>query len=479
MPVRTFLNFINLLMLTALAGNAFAYSGVKLSGKITHVVSDSIKITYSDNYLAYYPKDFYATVDKNGKFSIEFPVPAGFYLPAEIRYKNHLAEVILHEGDSLFVTVDEAHFDSSIHYSGTSGNIQNFVAQHTIEKGRMNQYAGRIKAAIEKDAAAFLTTIDEEQKAELVFLDKHKKGLPASFVNYWTAYYKYYNYFFMEQYPQVHEITKLKRYTDTVPEENYAVIKKLPWSFNDSMMQLPPYLLYVGGLFEIKMKASGYRYMANDTAQRRLFSDSTFRLAYETMPPKTAEYFVAQSIYSGARYQPLQRTHALYSTFKKHWPASEHLALLDRQIGLAERLAPGQPAPDFDITTPDGRQMKLSDFRGKVVYLGFWATWCRQCVGEMISENKTKDILKNKPVEFVYVSLDKDTASSMRIARKYKINGTFHFAEGGWLAREAGLYGVQGMPAYFLIDKEGKIAVQNPPTPMQSTELVVAISKLF
>ena len=149
------------------------------------------------------------------------------------------------------------------------------------------------------------------------------------------------------------------------------------------------------------------------------------------------------------------------------------------QIALAERLAPGQPAPDFDIVTPDGRHMKLSDLRGKVVYLGFWATWCRQCVGEMISENKTKEVLKNKGVEFVYVSIDKDTATSFRIMKKYKMSGIFHFAEGGWKATEAALYGVQGMPAYFLIDKEGKIAVQNPPTPMQSTELIVAISKLL
>jgi thiol-disulfide isomerase/thioredoxin len=123
--------------------------------------------------------------------------------------------------------------------------------------------------------------------------------------------------------------------------------------------------------------------------------------------------------------------------------------------------------------------MKLSDLKGKVVYLGFWATWCRQCVGEMISEKKTKDVLKNKPVAFVYVSLDKDTTASMRIARKYKIDGIFHFASGGWNAKEAQLYGVQGMPAYFLIDRDGKIAVQNPPTPLQSTELIVAISKLY
>lgn len=470
---------IFILLCTFIAGVAFAFDGVKLSGKVTPVVSDSIQVTYSDNYLAYYPKDFYAKVDKNGKFSIEFPVPKGFYLPAEIRYKNHLAEIILHDGDSLVLTANETHFDSSIHYSGKGGAIQNFVAQHTIEKGRMNQYASRIRAAIEKDAPDFLKAMDAEKKAEVDFLDKYKKGLPAAFINYWTAYYQYYNYFFMEQFPQMHEIATLKRYTDTIPDANYSVVKALPYAFNDSLMQLPPYLLYISGIFETKLKAAGYNFTAKDSTKRRLFVDSTLRLAYQMLPSKSAEYYIAQNIYSTAKYQSLQRTHEHYTAFKKHWPASEYSTLLDMQIALAERLAPGQPAPDFDIVTPDGRKMKLSDLRGKVVYLGFWATWCRQCVGEMISENKTKEVLKNKAVEFVYVSIDKDTTTSMRIIKKYKISGIFHFADGGWKATEAGLYGVQGMPAYFLIDKDGKIAVQNPPTPMQSTELIVAISKLL
>ena len=471
--------FISIVALVILTNSALAGNSVKLSGRITNAKSDTLQVSYNDNYLAYYPKDFYATVDTKGNFSLEFPIPPSSYLPVEIRYNNHVADLILHQGDSLALTVNEARFDSSIHYVGKGSAIQNFVARHTIEKGRMNQYANRIRAAMSKDTADFIKTIADEKKSEIDFLKKYKQDLPFSFINYWTAYYQYYNYFFMEQYPQMHEIVRLKRYTDTIPVENFSVIKKLPYAFNDSMMQLPPYLLYLGGIFEIKMKAAGYNYMGTDTSKKRMFADSITHLAYKMLPDKSAEYFIAQGLYSTAKYQPIERTRFQYDAFKKHWPGSGYLTLLDMQVSMAEKLAPGQPAPDFDIITPEGKQMKLSDLKGKVVYLGFWATWCRQCVGEMISERKPKDVLKNKPVEFVYVSIDNDTASSMKIARKYKIDGIFHFAEGGWKAKEIQLYGVQGMPAYFLIDKEGKIAVQNPPTPIQSTELIVAISKLL
>ena len=114
-----------------------------------------------------------------------------------------------------------------------------------------------------------------------------------------------------------------------------------------------------------------------------------------------------------------------------------------------------------------------------MVYLEFWAGWCRQCVGEMIREQKIKDLIRNKPLEFVYVSIGDDTASENDIIRKYKIQGKFCNVAGGWSAKEVQLYGVQSLPAYYLIDEDGKFAIQNPPSPSQSTQLVLEIEKLF
>jgi peroxiredoxin len=142
-------------------------------------------------------------------------------------------------------------------------------------------------------------------------------------------------------------------------------------------------------------------------------------------------------------------------------------------------LAPGQPAPDFDVVTPDGKQMKLSDLKGKVVYLGFWAGWCRQCIGEMIAEKKVKELIRNKPLEFVYVSIGNDSAAEQQIAKQYKIDGIFTVAKSGWESKEVGLYGVQGIPAYYLIDEEGNFALQSAPNPTRKVELVLAIEKLF
>ena len=466
------------LLLLAITDACYGQNNIHISGRVLDPVSDSIVVSYNNNRIAYYPNDYFATIDKKGNFSMSFSVPVDMYTVASIRHGNRMAELILQPGDSLVVNAIGARFDSLIHYYGRGSEVQNFLAKHAQQHGLMNQYSIKIREQLHREPADFLKSIEQEKKEELDYADRFKAGLPASFLNYWTAFYTYYNYFFIQQYPQIHELLRLRRYTDTIPEINYSVVTEMPYVFNDSLLQVSPYLLYLTGVLDIKLKADGYSYYRADTMRMRMFEDSVNKIAFELMPNKSAEYFSAQNIYGRAKNQDIKRTEYQFKVFKKHWRKSEYLPQLQKQIDIAERLAPGQPAPDIAITTPDGKHMNLSDLKGKVVYLGFWANWCRQCVGEMVGEQKIKTLTKKDQVEFVYVSMNDDSTADNAIIKKYKIDGTFTHAVNGWDSKEVQLYGVQSLPAYFLIDKDGNFALQNPPTPMQSTELMLEMGKL-
>ena len=473
------MKFIAFIIALIVARSTYAQDSVKLSGRIDNMTSDSISVVYNDNYLAYYPKTFYATLDKKGNFSLAFPIPAHVYTQAEIHYANKIADVVFRSKDSVHLTVNFLHFDSTITYAGKGAEVQNFVAHHTLTMGRMNQYTVPLKTAMTEEPEKFLEKINKLKKIEMTFLDKYRGRLPVSFNDYWKAFYNYYNYFFIQQYPQTHEMIKLKRITDTVPDENYMVVKEMPYAFNDSFLQLPPYLLYLTGVFDTKLKAAGYKAYRADPQTLEAMEDSVYTLGYKLLPDKSAEFMMAQNLYGRAKDQPIARTQHQYDVFKKHWPQSQYLSLIDKQFAVAKRLAPGQPAPDFDINTPDGKHVKLSDLKGSVIFIGFWGSFCRQCVGEMMAEKKVKDAFEGKPVKFVYISIDNDAATDVTIAKKYHIPGIYTHADNGWNSKETELYGVQNLPAYFLIDEEGNIAIQHPPSPVLADDLIREIQKLI
>jgi peroxiredoxin len=452
---------------------------VKILGYISHRESDSVYLTFNTNKIAYYPEITGVRLSGDSTFNINLEsIGNDEYVQAEFRHGNHLAELFLHKGDSLQITVDARHFDSSIHYSGRGSEIQNFVAKHALAIGAVNRFSVKARECINRDMGGFKGCIADEHRKEQLFLDKNGAGLPPSFRRYWDRFYQYYTWFFTMQYPQVYEMIKHHNY-DSVPAANYVVMKDVPYSFNDSMLEMPPYLLYLNMVLDTKLKAQGFTYRSGDTATGRVFADSVRRLAMKILPDKSAQYYFAQDLYAKAKYQPIEKSREALRMFKDRWPKSEFLPTIEKQEAIGERLAPGMPAPDFQFTSSKGATIKLSDLRGNVVYIEFWANWCRQCVAEMIQGVKVRDQFKDKPVRYLYVSLGEDTTAEHKLIDHYHIEGIFTNVVGGWGAKEALDYGVQGMPAYFLIDKNGNFALQSAPSFIQADALKAEIDKLL
>ncbi len=121
----------------------------------------------------------------------------------------------------------------------------------------------------------------------------------------------------------------------------------------------------------------------------------------------------------------------------------------------------GEPAPDIELTSPEGKTIKLSALKGQFVLIDFWASWCRPCRVESPNLVSTYNAYKNKGFTIFSVSLDSKREAWLKAIKKDNL--TWHHVSDlqGWSSAGALAYQVRAIPATFLVNKEGIIIAKN------------------
>jgi len=135
--------------------------------------------------------------------------------------------------------------------------------------------------------------------------------------------------------------------------------------------------------------------------------------------------------------------------------ALSSLAELFQRAGLSYMANRGIPAPDFSVRTLEGKQIKLSEFKGKVVLLNFWATWCPPCRAEMPSIETLYQRYKPKAsFQILAVSVQEEPS----VVKTFLAQNPYSFPIALDPTGEAAqLYGIRGIPTTFIIDQKGTL----------------------
>lgn len=154
------------------------------------------------------------------------------------------------------------------------------------------------------------------------------------------------------------------------------------------------------------------------------------------------------------------KAEALDAQLQRDFPQTAPARMLKQQAQAEQTrkaLVEGSKFPDFEEKDLAGKPLSVANYKGKVVLIDFWATWCGPCVGELPNVLKTYQNYHGKGFEIIGISLDQDKTKLKSFIADKNITWQQFFDGKGWENELAVKYGVNSIPATYLLDGEGKI----------------------
>lgn len=164
----------------------------------------------------------------------------------------------------------------------------------------------------------------------------------------------------------------------------------------------------------------------------------------------------------------------IHDSLVKTWPENEFVKYIGNRISSV--LLPGSQAPDIALPGTDGTIRRLSDLRGNIVLIDFWASWCRPCRMENPNVTRLYQLYHNQGFEIFSVSLDYGREAWLKAIDDDKLVWPNHVSDlRGWSSAGGRLYGIQSIPATVLVDRNGTILARN----LRGRELENKLEEIF
>lgn len=269
-------------------------------------------------------------------------------------------------------------------------------------------------------------------------------------------YIQYFTGQFLAEYPTYYQYANPE-------EENYQPGEELKSAIAELQKEQPEMLhlpLYIDVL-SAKKTAKANQLMEEDSSLQSLegyLTATQMALESEFSNPEVIEMMTYHHI---REYIQFDGTNGVEDTYETFLAEAENDALkseIKTQYEAWAHLAKGQPAPDFTYPDIESQLHALSDFKGKVVYIDVWATWCGPCLAEQPYLAEIEAAYEgNENIVFMGVSIDADKSAWENMVSQKEMSGVQLFADGAWESKITRNYLISGIPRFILIDADGKI----------------------
>lgn len=427
---------LSLLILLVSCKNEEKKDIVLFSAKIENPNSDSLSF---EN--AYGVKTFLLNNGELTKGPI--PLPIGYY---SIYDGKESTMCFLKPNFDLHLTLNAELFDESIKYSGKGDAENNYLAQkylHQESFGELNNYGYYAKLE-EED---FLHLVDSLYNLNIDLYNKNKPNFDKDFSELEFEYLRMSYLIKLANYEGMHRF-----FTDNM---EFTVSSKFPNLFADIILEdemllaIPNYLQYI----DLHLQAATInKIKGNDTPT--FYSTYIDMLDSELKNEKIREEIAYD--FGKSRLRHAKDPGYCYNKLKGIISNPEYINKIDELYTKLWKIEKGAIAPTFELYDIDSTLVKLEDFKGKIIYIDIWATWCSPCIKELPDLDKLQTEFKDKNIVFISICQNDDKErwkASVLTKELQGIHLFVHESEKKFLSD----YLVTGIPRFILIDENGFI----------------------
>ncbi len=441
-----------------------AEANVFISGKISNGGQvQKIEITVNEKYLTGDLTSYTGSPDREGHFAFNIDVREPQLI--SIRYGNKRGVLFLEPNDTLHIELNALQFPKGMQFGGKAGKNNAYLGSYyekfppELNQFKLKQYqTGNYwyvntpdmdKLMLMSIPETFREKMDQrKQEAQSILdfqIERYPDHLSSNFKEFlnteilydWAYHLLLYGVVFKNKYG--------------VTEEYFSFLQETP-------IDIPTignywYREFLKGYFERLFISKG------GVGVPEL---EKFKLAQEFLSDKALFYYQSEMIAKGFRSNEPMNMVGKYFDFTSSNPYPYFSEKAAANFEDAVKFANGSPAPDFSLTDAGGNLIALDQLRGNVVYLNFWASWCKPCIQKMENFKSIQPALEKKGVKFVNISLDKSKEAWASSLNRYNFNssGIHLFANSEIESGIAAEYGVKILPQYYLVNKDGAFATK-------------------
>lgn len=432
---------------------------VHISGLLKGLPEGEVEMNFFRDHINNDRKIISLELDEQGGFAKSFPLDRPVL--ATISTSRGNIPIFLEPGYGLHMEAKAAALPHEIRFSGLGSEENKLLAGYRLEpvarlsRATINEQAARLSPE------DFATWADSIKAAKMDFYHSHtlEQELSEAFRWHFETQALTEKYRMLFSYPAIHQQLNEVESPAGLPRE--AKLLAYDENFLDARRLLNlDYVNFLLSWFDHLKSTGDYGFDKDES--RHLHN---YQLADKYLEGRLKYYIQALSVSREMNSGDMELAMDLYHDFLTHNTQEDFTSSLQDALERIQSLWAGNEAPPFTMTDIRGREVSLSDYRGKVVVLKFWASWCGPCMRQVPPAAELKERLAGEEdLVFIYVSIDTSEEAWRRAVEDHNITG-LHMRTPGRERGTPALYNVRWIPTFYIIGRDGKIFDHRPPMP--------------